>query len=231
MMVDIFSSFDPFTLSSFSSFPNTSWLFIFTLPIIIESYWALGSFITMMVSPLMNTMNEQLTRSSMDNMKSSALFIIPLFIMMLMFNLLGLTPYCLSLTNHLMFTLTFGLPLWMSLVISSFVYNFYQGTAMLLPPGAPTTLNPFLVIVETVSTLVRPITLSFRLAANMTAGHVVLGLMGSYMSSIIMSSFSQSLLFLSLMSGYIMFEFAICAIQAYVFCLLLTLYANDHSTL
>jgi F-type H+-transporting ATPase subunit a len=70
--------------------------------------------------------------------------------------------------------------------------------------------------------------LSFRLAANMRAGHILLGLIGIAASSAIFSSpLSFSLLFL-IQLGYIIFEIGICLIQAYIFCLLLSLYSEDH---
>ncbi|MGL5139777.1 MAG: F0F1 ATP synthase subunit A, partial [Acinetobacter baumannii] len=49
-------------------------------------------------------------------------------------------------------------------------YNPRSVVAGLLPMGAPAPLNPFLVIIETVRILVRPITLSVRLTANIRAG-------------------------------------------------------------
>jgi len=77
--------------------------------------------------------------------------------------------------------------------------------------------------------LVRPITLSFRLAANMSAGHIVLTLVRVYLVFRIFVIGSSVIVFLFLVEvGYILFEFGICIIQAYIFCLLLSLYTEDH---
>ena len=54
--------------------------------------------------------------------------------------------------------------------------------AALLPIGAPAALNPFLVLIETVRIMARPVTLSVRLIANMRAGHIVLTLIGNYLT-------------------------------------------------
>ncbi len=97
-----------------------------------------------------------------------------------------------------------------------------------MPGGAPDWLNPFLVIVETLRIIVRPITLSFRLAANITAGHIILGLIGIYTRAAVFSSSTAFLFLLFVQTGYVLFEVGICLIQAYIFCLLATLYADEH---
>ena len=76
----------------------------------------------------------------------------------------------------------------------------------------------------------RPITLSFRLAANLTAGHVVLTLLGVYLTYALISCniTSTAALFL-IQTGYTLFEVGICIIQAYIYCLLLSLYTEDHA--
>ncbi|ESO01858.1 hypothetical protein HELRODRAFT_129744, partial [Helobdella robusta] len=89
-------------------------------------------------------------------------------------------------------------------------------------------LNPFLIIIETVIISVREFTLSFRLAANKRAGHIVLRLLGTYLALTISSSTFNSAILILISSGYIIFKFAICLIQAYIFCLLLSLYTDDH---
>jgi ATP synthase subunit 6 len=85
------------------------------------------------------------------------------------------------------------------------------------------------VLIESTRIIVRPITLSFRLAANISAGHIVLGLVGIYAAAAITSSLLSTTLFILLSAGYILFEVAICLIQAYIFCLLLSLYRDDHA--
>nr|YP_009307946.1 ATP synthase F0 subunit 6 [Eusyllis blomstrandi]AOR87119.1 ATP synthase F0 subunit 6 [Eusyllis blomstrandi] len=232
MMMDIFSSFDPFISSSMLFSTTFLWgVTIMILLMIFSSFWVSQSQTFWLLSSLKNIIVTQTSRTHSANMKGFMYFITPLFMFIIIMNLMGLIPYIFSTSSHLMLTLTLGLPLWLTLILSSFTYNFKTSTASLLPGGAPDWLNPFLVLVETLSTLVRPLTLSFRLAANMTAGHVVLGLMGSYMtSSFLLNLVSMSSVMVFMVGvGYIMFEIGICLIQAYIFCLLLTLYSDDHS--
>ena len=113
--------------------------------------------------------------------------------------------------------------------MSGALFNPSSAAARLLPGGAPAALNPFLVIVETVSLCVRPITLSIRLVANIRAGHIVLGLIGTYLSSGLFTYPTiavASLIFIQVF--YFMFEVGVALIQAYIFSLLVTLYSDDH---
>ena len=82
--------------------------------------------------------------------------------------------------------------------------------------GAPSFLNPFLILIEIVRIRVRPITLSVRLVANIAAGHIVLSLIGSYFVSLIFLSTMTATFLAFIQLFYTIFEFAICMIQAYI---------------
>merc|ERR1712064_86566 len=84
----------------------------------------------------------------------------------------------------------------MGLLVSGVFFRPSSVVAGLLPMGAPAPLNPFLVLIETVSIIVRPITLSVRLMANISAGHIVLTLVGNYMTTRVLTAgiFSSILL-------------------------------------
>ena len=169
----------------------------------------------------------QVARSLGRGIDGFGLLVATLFVALIVLNLRGIIPYVFSSTRHLLVSLTYGLPLWLSLVLSGFIYSTRAAIAALLPAGAPAALNPFLVLVETVRIAVRPITLSVRLAANIRAGHIVLGLVGNFFSSVCFLSYSV-LILVAVQIGYRMFEFGICVIQRYIFCLLLTLYSDEH---
>nr|YP_009136890.1 ATP synthase F0 subunit 6 [Goniada japonica]AKE32087.1 ATP synthase F0 subunit 6 [Goniada japonica] len=231
MMVDIFSSFDPFINYSYQTMSPMFWMLSFiTILFIHSSFWLAPNSILWLLSMPMDIMNTQSSRTKGMNIKGFPSLIVSLFLLIISINMMGLLPYTFSISSHLIFTLVFGLPLWLALIISSITYNPKSFTASLLPSGAPDWLNPFLVLIESMSISFRPITLSFRLAANMSAGHIILGLIGIYTSS---SLFISSMSFISLLSIqilYIIFEMGICLIQAYIFCLLLTLYADEHTS-
>nr|BDQ43596.1 ATP synthase F0 subunit 6 [Pheretima mutabilis] len=230
MMPDIFSSFDPHMYNTL--FPSNSLFIIMNMTLILliqTGYWMINTRQSSFIVPLKSTIFTQLSRTFSYQLKGASSIISSTFIILIMINLMGMVPYTFSTSSHLIFTLVLGFPMWLSFILSSSSYSPKKTIAHLLPDGAPDWLNPFLVIIETTSIVVRPLTLSFRLAANMSAGHIVLSLVGIYCASAWFTSiFGTSMLILTTL-GYILFEFAICLIQAYIFCLLLSLYSDDHA--
>nr|QHT64921.1 ATP synthase subunit 6 [Pseudonereis variegata] len=231
MMLDIFSSFDPgVNLMNNYLPPSTYWLLVTASIMMFSlSFWASPSNLMIITYSVMKVMNDQGTRTRGFHIKGFNIAIVSLFIIIININLIGLLPAVFSYSSHLLFTLSFGLPLWLALIMSALAFNTSSWIASLLPGGAPHWLNPFLVIIETISISVRPLTLSFRLAANMSAGHIVLTLIGTYCAASMFSSIVGLLILFLIQIGYIMFEMGICLIQSYIFCLLLSLYADDHT--
>ena len=230
MMVDIFSSFDPF-INIFYQFSSTLFWVLLSLSftVIGSSYWVAFNYTNWVSRYSLGTINDQSLRTLSHHIKGFRSILVPLFVILIIVNFLGLLPYRFRYSRHIVFRLMLGLPLWCSLVVSSLILipkNFIAG---LLPRGAPDWLNPFLVMVERIRILVRPITLSVRLVANIRAGHIVLRLIGIYTSYFMFTSRIRFILLLTIQVGYIIFEMGICLIQAYIFCLLLTLYADDHT--
>nr|QTT61203.1 ATP synthase F0 subunit 6 [Tritia pfeifferi] len=229
MLVDIFSSFDD-NNQVFMSLYMLMWIFsLITIVLFSSSYWVMSPRWLTVVSAFKDTASSQVFRSFGINMGGFVNIITGLFLFLILMNMSGLVPYVFSPTSHLAVSLSLGLPLWLTLIVSAIFYNPSSVVAGLLPMGAPAPLNPFLVIIETVSIMVRPITLSVRLTANMSAGHIVLTLIGNYLTaSFFMSSIFSMLLLLSIQVLYTVFEFGISLIQAYIFCLLITLYSDEH---
>lgn len=93
-----------------------------------------------------------------------------------------------------------------------------------MPLGTPGILIPFIVLIETISNLIRPGTLAVRLAANIIAGHLLLVLLGSQGPSL-----SSSLLSFLLGTQILLLtlEGAVAIIQSYVFAVLATLYSRE----
>merc|ERR1711982_142969 len=94
-------------------------------------------------------------------------------------NFIGLIPYIFTSTSHLSITLVLALPIWLGTILFSIIFQYNNLLAHLVPLGTPSFLIPIIVIIETVRNVIRPITLSIRLAANMVAGHLLLTLLGS----------------------------------------------------
>lgn len=230
MILDIFSSFDPGInlINNFTS-PLLFWTIVrLSILLFSLSLWTTPSNIIILINSVTKVINDQGTRTRGLHLKGFNIIIVSLFIIIININLIGLLPAVFSYSRHLLFTLSFGLPLWLALIISAIVFNTTRWIARLLPGGAPHWLNPFLVLIETISISVRPLTLSFRLAANIRAGHIVLTLIGTYCAASIFSRIIGLIVLFRIQIGYIIFEIGICLIQRYIFCLLLSLYADDH---
>lgn len=230
MISDIFSTFDPSCSKSF--IPTTSLFLIINVVLILSILVTLHlhpNRASRSQSDILDTIISQLIRTSSKSLKGFSVITSSLFSIIILINLIGILPYTFSLSSHLIFTLSLGLPIWIRLIMSRCQYALKKSIAHFLPDGAPDWLNPFLVLIETTRIIVRPISLSFRLAANITAGHIVLSLVGTYGRARIFNISFTTILLILTRTGYILFEFAICLIQAYIFCLLLSLYRDDHA--
>nr|YP_002727970.1 ATP synthase F0 subunit 6 [Myosotella myosotis]ACE62841.1 ATP synthase F0 subunit 6 [Myosotella myosotis] len=145
--------------------------------------------------------------------------------LILLVNLMGLVPFVSSPSSSLWFGGTLALVCWGGILLSGFFFSPKQAVAHLAPSGAPWALLPFLILIETISILIRPLTLTVRLVANISAGHIVMGLVANLLSSL---SGAGAALVAMLSVGYFLFEIFVCVIQAYIFTLLLGLYMEEH---
>lgn len=229
MIFDIFSSFDPIIHSPAESSISIFWLFILIPLIVIPSIiWIRPTPSLSLVWIPITIIILQSSRTAGKKLKGFTSIITSLFIIIIVINLIGLIPYVFRYTTHLIITLSLGLPLWLILIYSGLLFNASSFIAHLLPGGAPDWLNPALVLIESVSITVRPVTLSFRLAANISAGHIVLTLIGVYAAAYIFLSIYIIIILIIIQILYILFEVGICIIQSYIFSLLVSLYADDH---
>lgn len=150
------------------------------------------------------------------------------FIMILGFNLIAALPYTYRLTAQLYFAMGLALPLWSSFIISGAIkgpYSFFGG---FVPGGSPVAIAPLLALIEVVSTLIRPVSLSLRLVVNIAAGHCLLSLIRQLCASLISAGSIGVVFVLAIHIGYIMFEVGVSFIQAYIFTTLLSLYIDEH---
>nr|AOY39738.1 ATP synthase F0 subunit 6 [Scolytinae sp. BMNH 1043123] len=221
MMTNLFSSFDPST-NFFSLNWSSSMIFILMLS---PTFWLIPSRWNMIWKSILSSMHSEFKILIKDkNHKGSTLVFSSLFIMIMLNNFLGLFPYIFTSSSHMNFTLTLSLPLWLSFMIFGWIKNTTHMFAHLVPQGAPSGLLPFLVIIETISNIIRPGTLAIRLTANMIAGHLLLTLLGNSGPTI-----NSSLLSVLILAQILLLtlESAVALIQAYVFSVLTTLYSSE----
>nr|AQP30652.1 ATP synthase F0 subunit 6 [Euhamitermes sp. A TB-2017] len=216
--------FDPTTEISNMSLNWTSTAI--GLLLIPTSIWLIPSRNSMMVSLLMNKLHQEMkTILSSGNKNSGNSFILTsLFLLILANNFLGLFPYIFTSTSHLTLTLTLALPLWMSFMLFGWIKNTNHMFEHLVPQGTPTMLMPFMVVIETISNLIRPGTLAVRLTANMIAGHLLLTLLGNNGPSM---SHTMLTVLITAQILLLILEAAVAVIQSYVFAILSTLYSSE----
>nr|YP_009024138.1 ATP synthase F0 subunit 6 [Whitmania laevis]AGL34594.1 ATP synthase F0 subunit 6 [Whitmania laevis] len=166
MCLDVFSIFDVYEFNSMMYDKRMVTVFMVLVPLILCAFlmitlWSFNfSFISVM-KKIIKIMSDQCNRSTSYMLKGYSIIIISLFLVLISVNLFGLVSFSFSTSSHLLFTLMVGLPLWMSMILSGFMFSSKAFIAHLLPDGAPLWLNPFLVLIESVSIMVRPLLYHF----------------------------------------------------------------------
>nr|ABQ65509.1 ATP synthase F0 subunit 6 [Anhima cornuta] len=157
-----------------------------------------------------------------------ALMLTSLMMMLLTINLLGLLPYTFTPTTQLSMNMALAFPLWLATLLTGLRNQPSTSLGHLLPEGTPTPLIPALIIIETVSLLIRPLALGVRLTANLTAGHLLIQLISTATTALLPMMPTVSILTALVLLMLTILEVAVAMIQAYVFVLLLSLYLQEN---
>nr|YP_010528114.1 ATP synthase F0 subunit 6 [Rhyzodiastes puetzi]UXW64216.1 ATP synthase F0 subunit 6 [Rhyzodiastes puetzi] len=222
MMTNLFSIFDPTTTLNFSF----NWMStIISMTLIPLSYWFIPTKMSMIWVNILNILHKEMKiLMGMKFYKGSTIMLISLFSFILFNNFMGLFSYIFTSTSHLTMTLTLALPLWLSFMLFGWINNTQHMFIHLVPQSTPTLLMSFMVCIETISNIIRPLTLAVRLTANMIAGHLLLTLLSSTNKSL-----SINFIYLLIMAQFLLLllETAVSIIQSYVFTILSTLYSSE----
>jgi len=223
MITNLFSVFDPS-----SSILNLSlnWLRTFLGLLIIPSiFWLIPSRYHIIYNNILLTLHKEFkTLLGPAGHNGSTFIFISLFSFILFNNFIGLFPYIFTSTSHLTLTLTLALPLWLSFMLYGWINHTQHIFAHLVPQGTPAILIPFIVLIETISNIIRPGTLAVRLTANIIAGHLLITLLGNTGPSISLVLIN---LLIIVQIALLVLESAVSIIQSYVFAVLRTLYSRE----
>nr|QCF39584.1 ATP synthase F0 subunit 6 [Zeuzera multistrigata] len=223
MMSNLFSIFDPST--NIFNF-QINWLStMFGLLFIPYSFWMIPNRHFMIWNFIITKLhNEFKILLGSNSFNGSTFIFISMFSFILFNNFLGLFPYIFTSTSHLTLSLSISLPLWLGFMFYGWINNYQHMFSHLIPQGTPTILMPFMVLIETISNIIRPGTLAVRLTANMIAGHLLMTLLSSTGSN-----FPMLLIFLLIFTQILLLilESAVAVIQAYVIAILSTLYSSE----
>lgn len=150
-------------------------------------------------------------------------FVFSLFMFILFANLTGMIPGAFTVTSHIVVTFGFAALVFVAVTVLGFINNGLGFLRILLPRGVPLALAPLLVLIEFISYLTRPVSLSVRLFANMMAGHTILKVIAGFIVPLGLFGVFP-LLFVVALTGL---EIIIALLQAYVFAMLTCIYLND----
>ena len=151
-------------------------------------------------------------------------FVFTLFMFILFANMIGMIPFSFTVTSHIIVTFVLAIVVFIGVTIVGFVKHGAGFLRLFAPSGAPMVLMPLLIVIEVISYLTRPVSLSVRLFANMLAGHTMLKVFASF---VVMLGVWGGWLPLAAMVAFTGLEFLVAFLQAYVFAILTCIYLND----
>lgn len=221
MIINLFNIFDPST----SIYYSLNWLRIILIFILFPfQYWLIPSRYIIFWNLIIKFIYKEF-KILISYSYANIIILISLFLIILFNNFIGLFPYIFTASRHIRFCLSLSLTIWISIIIYSLINFFNDLISHLTPHDTPFILIPFIVIIESIRLLIRPLTLAIRLTANIIAGHLLLCLLGSTGSLINRSLIIILIIFTQLLL-YIL-EISVSIIQAYVFSILSTLYRRE----
>jgi F-type H+-transporting ATPase subunit a len=213
------------------SFTNAS-LFMAITAILIVSFLFFGTKRKALVPSKMQLIAEMsytfvakmINDTAGSSAKSFFPFIFTLFMFVLFANMVGMLPYSFTITSHIIVTFVLAAIVFIGVTIIGFAKHGIKYLELFVPKGVPVVLLPLIVIIEVISYLSRPVSLSVRLFANMMAGHTMLKVFGGFVISLGLLGGWLPLGFSVALTGL---EILVAFLQAYVFAILTCIYLND----
>jgi F-type H+-transporting ATPase subunit a len=179
----------------------------------------LQSFAEMLYELVANMIRENAGKEGMKYFP----FIFTLFIFILFGNVIGIIPGTFTFTSHIIVTFAMAFVVFLGVTVIGFARHGTGYFRMFFPHGAPLWTAVILIPVEIISYLSRPISLSVRLFANMTVGHVLLKVIGGFVIAMGVAGIVPFAFLVPLT----MLELFIAALQAYIFAILSCVYLHD----
>jgi len=218
------------TVWDFSITKNVASLFLSAI-ILIVVFLAVGrgykknkgkapSGIQSFLEPVILTIKDEVVKPSIGPKYEAYLpYMLTLFFFILVNNLVGLTPGAANLTGNIAVTLTLAL---ITFVIVHVKANKNYWMHLVAPPGVPGWLKPLFWLIEAIGVIMKPASLTIRLFANITGGHIILlsfiGLIFLFKNYAVGGGVWAIGTFMSLI------EVLVAFIQAYIFTLLSSMY-------
>nr|YP_009072455.1 ATP synthase F0 subunit 6 [Macaca silenus]AIA26551.1 ATP synthase F0 subunit 6 [Macaca silenus] len=221
--------FTPFSTPTILNQPATIPIILFPTLLVLTSKHPINNRLTTIQQNLIQLALKQMMMTHNAKGLTWSLMLMSLITFITTTNLLGLLPHSFTPTTQLSMNLAMAIPLWAGTVIMGLRFKTKNSLAHLLPQSTPAPLIPMLVMIETISLLIQPMALAVRLTANITAGHLLMHLVGNAVLALSTISFPLTLLTSMLLTLLTILEIAVALIQAYIFTLLISLYLHNNT--
>ena len=170
-----------------------------------------------------NFMNNMLKQYAGVNAAKYLPLIISIFLIILMGNLLGLIPGIYTFTSQITITLSLALIVFISVIWIGIKEQGLSFFKIFIHSNMPLPITLFIIPIEIVSFVARPISLCLRLCINMIAGHMMLKIFAGFAASLPASS----VILVPLLVVLTLFEVLVAVLQAYIFAMLSCIYLSD----
>ena len=152
-----------------------------------------------------------------------------IFMFVVFSNVIGIIPYTFTVTSQIVVTFALAALVILTVIIYGVMRHGTHFLHLFVPSGVAPALLPFIVLIEVISFISRPISLSVRLFANMLAGHITLKVFGAFVALLLGSGVWAAMSPLPLIGivALTAFELLVAFLQAYVFAILTCVYLND----
>ena len=178
-----------------------------------------------LISELMYNFIAQLLSDTVgENGKRYFPFVFSIFMFVLIGNMVGMIPYQFTFTSHIIVTFALAAFIFIGVTIIGFLKHGLGYLKLFVPSGVPIILLPLIVVIEIISYLSRPVSLSVRLFANMMAGHTMMKVFGGFVISLGIVGGWLPLSFSVALTGL---EILVAFLQAYEYAILTCIYLNE----
>jgi F-type H+-transporting ATPase subunit a len=153
-----------------------------------------------------------------------------IFMFICVSNVIGIIPYAFTVSSQLIVTAAMALFIFFLVLFYGLYRNGLKFFKLFVPSGVPIFIMPIVVPIEVISFLLKPISHSVRLFANMLAGHIALKVFASFivmLSALGILGVFGAVLPLGLTIALTALELLVAFLQAYVFAILTCIYLND----
>jgi len=126
-------------------------------------------------------------------------------------------------------TAALAVMVFLTVLVVGFARHGLHFLKLFVPSGVPIFILPLVTLIEVFSFLMRPISHSVRLFANMLAGHITLKVFGGFVVMLLGAGSFAALAPLPLVMTVAItaLEVLVAFLQAYVFAILTCMYLND----